>query len=735
MARHNAKHDRRKSGKKAQITPHPKHPADPAKVKEYTTKICLFLQQSRETLMQHGTLANKCRASRSPSAFHAALEQLLREGTILKKGQAYGLTGRAGGFRAEVTRLAAGYGFIRDEAGTEHFVPGKFLLGAMPGDKVMARAIPARQEGSPEAEVCAILEEMPEVRLSGTIIPTEEGLCLLPDTMNLPLHIDYKESEPYTIGDKVLCVLTSRGERHSAHRVKVLYTYGSAESAENCMAARIAAMDVPQEFPEEVLHEAEKLAEAGITAFDLEGRLDLRGETIFTIDGADSKDLDDAVSVAQNADGGFTLGVHIADVSHYVRSGSALDMEAFRRGTSIYYADKVIPMLPKALSNGICSLNSGEDRLTVSCLMQLSPRGDLLSAEFRKSVIRSCVRGVYTECNAVLDGTASPEIAEKYAPVAEMLRVLDVLTERLEHLRELRGAPELESTEAVLLLDENGVCVGLAPVQRGRSECIIEACMLAANEAAAKCAREAEIPLVYRVHEQPSPERIAQLGEMLVRLGGEPPRFDEARPRDIQKLLDDCRDEEWFPVINALTLRSMAKARYSEEPLGHFGLALKDYAHFTSPIRRYPDLVVHRILSDLLAGGSRDWLGKRYGKFTQQAALQASETELRAIRIERDADDCYAAEYMQAHVGETFRGVITSVTDFGVYVTLENMAEGLLHIRDLPEGEYEVEEGWYIRDVLSGRELRLGMPLAVLCARADVSAGQIDFTLAEEVSD
>ena len=730
MARHNAKHNRKKA--QTPVTSHPKHPADPAKTADYERKICLFLQQSPDKRMQHGTLAVKCRARRSPSAFHAALDKLIKEGRILKKGQSYSLASREDCFRAAVTRLSAGYGFIKDEEGTEHFVPGKFLLGAMPGDTVLARPLPPRDErSSPEAEVAAILEEQPEVRLSGTVVPTEEGLCLLPDTMNLTLHIDYQASEPYGIGDKVLCLLTSRGSRHADHRVRVLLNYGSAENAENCMAARIAAENIPTEFPEEVLQEAKKLADAGVTAFDLADRLDLRGECIFTIDGAGSKDMDDAVSVTQHADGSYTLGVHIADVSHYVRSGTALDKEAFLRGTSIYYADKVIPMLPPALSNGICSLNGGEDRLTMSCILQISPQGDLLSAEFKKSVICSAVRGVYSECNAILDGTASPELQTKYAPVADMLRVLDGLTEKLEKLRENRGAPELESTEAALLLDENGRCVGLAPIQRGRSECIIEACMLAANEAAARCAREAQIPLVYRIHEQPSPERIEQLKEMLVRLGGTPPTFHEAQPRDIQQLLNAYREEPWFPVINSLTLRSMAKARYSEEPVGHFGLALRDYAHFTSPIRRYPDLVVHRILTDYLAGGSVEWMNKRYGKFAEQAALQASETELRAIRIEREADDCYAAEYMQAHVGETFRGVITSVTDFGVYITLENMAEGLLHIRDMPEGEYEIEEGWFIKDTLTGREFRLGAPIEVICARADISAGHIDLALAE----
>ena len=257
--------------------------------------------------------------------------------------------------------------------------------------------------------------------------------------------------------------------------------------------------------------------------FDLEGRRDLRGEVIFTIDGAMSKDMDDAVSVEKQQDGSYLLGVHIADVSHYVRANSALDAEAFRRGTSIYYADKVIPMLPKALSNGICSLNGGEDRLTISALMHISPEGDLLEAEFVKSVICSRVRGVYSECNAVLDGTASPEIPWRNMPRCGTLRLLDELTDKLEHLRKLRGAPELESTESALLLDENGICVGLSPIERGRSECIIEACMLAANEAAARLARTKGFPLVYRVHEEPSPERIASLKEMLVRLGGEAP--------------------------------------------------------------------------------------------------------------------------------------------------------------------------------------------------------------------
>ena len=543
--------------------------------------------------------------------------------------------------------------------------------------------------------------------------------------------MSYKDSVRYGLHDKVICTVISRGERHKDHIVKVLMNFGSTDSAENCMNAKIMAQNIPVEFSPEVLRQAEKLQEDGITAFDLENRLDLRRETIFTIDGAHSKDLDDAVSVRKKEDGGYVLGVHIADVSHYVRSGTALDAEAFERGTSIYYADKVIPMLPKALSNGICSLNPNEDRLTISCIMQISPEGDLLEGKFYKSVICSKVRGVYDECNQILDGSAPAEIQEKYAPVAEMLHLLDELSGKLEHRRKLRGAPELESTESALILDENGICVGLAPIERGRSECIIESCMLMANESSARLAREREFPLVYRVHENPSPERIENLKNMLLRLGAEPPKFAEITPKDIQHLLDETRNETWFPVVNSLTLRSMAKAKYSHEPLGHFGLALRDYAHFTSPIRRYPDLAVHRIISDFLAGASADWMQKRYAKFAEQAGMHSSDTELRAVQLERDADACYSAEYMKSHTGEVFHGVITSVTEFGLYVTLENRAEGLLRINDLPEGEYEIEDGWYIKDSLTGREWKLGNLLDVVCARADVNSGHIDLILAD----
>ncbi len=733
MARHNKKHQLRKqnSTPPEAHTKASKHKADPAEIASCCNKIQTFLRQTSKRQLPAAELARKCRSARCPEAFQLAMEQLVKQGIIFERRSGYALSERYNCFPAKTVRLARSFGFIADEEGTEYFVPGKFLMGSMPGDRVLARPIEARSD-SPEAEVIAILEESESAQITGKVITGEGGLFFLADNMtSTPLHIDYRESVRYAPDNKVLAVLTSRGKRHMEHRVKIILNFGSSDSAENCMAARIAGLDIPVEFPEDVLHEAEKFAAVGVTAFDMEGRTDLREDIIFTIDGASSKDLDDAVSIRKTADG-WELGVHIADVSHYVRPNSKLDADAFNRGTSIYYADKVIPMLPKALSNGICSLNGGVDRLALSAIMQISAEGDLLDAKFCKSVINSKVRGIYSECNAILDGSADAALVEKYAPVADSLQMLDKLTEVLEHRRIQRGAPTLESTETALLLDENGVCVGIVPRERGRSESIIEACMLMANQAAARLAREAEIPLVYRVHEDPSPERIAALKEMLEKLGQPRPKFEEARPKDIQKILDDAREQSYFPVVNKLTLRSMAKAKYSHEPLGHFGLVLRDYAHFTSPIRRYPDLVVHRILSDYLDGADKEWLCRRYGRFTENAAEHSSEMEVRAVSVERDADDCYAAEFMLSHVGETFHGIISSVTEFGVYVTLDNLVEGLLHINELPLGSYEIEEGWYLKEELSGTMYRLGDEIEVICAKADVSGGKIDFALEME---
>ena len=434
----------------------------------------------------------------------------------------------------------------------------------------------------------------------------------------------------------------------------------------------------------------------------------------------------------EKTDNGWKLGVHIADVSHYVRGNSALDKEAMSRGTSIYYADKVIPMLPKELSNGICSLNPNEDRLTLSAFMELDKSGEMLSYRFAKSVIRSRVKGVYTEINAILKGEETPEITEKYSGVRNEIALMNELADILIEKKKRRHAPEIDTTESILVIDENGVCCDVLPRERGKAECIIEEFMLTANEAAAKLAREKKVPFVYRIHEAPPEEKVERLHEVLPKLGFECPQFNEFKPVHAGMILEQARGTDKFEAVNLMVLRSMAKAKYSTEPLGHFGLVLEDYAHFTSPIRRYPDLAIHRIITDILAGYGSEWLNKRYSGFAANSAERSSAAELRAVAIERECDDCYMAEYMKAHIGESFTARISGVTEFGFYAELPNTIEGLIHIRTLPEGEYDYSEPVSLTEKFSGVTYTLGMEVKVICSAVDVNSGRIDFVLDSE---
>ena len=481
-------------------------------------------------------------------------------------------------------------------------------------------------------------------------------------------------------------------------------------------------------FPDDVLKEARKIEEGGVQDFCLNNREDLRDLNIFTIDGAESKDLDDAVSI-KKTDNGWLLGVHIADVSHYVKGNSAIDKDAMKRGTSIYYADKVIPMLPKELSNGICSLNPNENRLTLSAFMELDRDGNMLSYRFCKSVIRSKVKGVYSEVNSILSGNCSADIAEKYSEVKDDIFLMNELADLLIAKRSRRNAPEIETVESKLLIDENGVCCGVLPRERGKSERIIEEFMLTANEAAAKLARDKKVPFVYRIHEAPPEAKVENLHELLPKFGLECPHFTEFKPYHAAKILESAKGTDKYEAVNLMILRSMAKAKYSTEPLGHFGLVLEDYAHFTSPIRRYPDLAIHRIITDILAGYDDKWLSKRYAGFASNAAERSSAAEIRAVTIERECEDCYKAEYMRSHIGEAFDARISSVTEFGFYAELPNTIEGLIHIRTLPEGEYDYSEPVSLTEKFSGVSYTLGQSVRVVCAAVNVSDGIIDFVL------
>lgn len=707
----------------------PKRTGDKFSVEGYKNKIVTFVQKSGKKPISPKELAAKCRSIKGNEGnYNSAIAELTEDGVIFLRKRGYVMCSILGFFKAEVLRLNRTFGFIkRCDIDEEIFVPGKFLCGAMPGDIVLAHYIPSRSDG-PEGEVIDILKTA-DAKLTGIIIEDEGEKFFLADTMSkTPVKIEKGDIE-YNVGDKVMAEICRAGRRHRDHTVKILFSFGNSQSAECCARAMLAVNGVETEFDDDVKREAKRISAAGVWPDDYKNRLDLRELPIFTIDSAESKDLDDAVSI-ERTDSGYTLGVHIADVSHYVKGNSPLDKSALDRGTSIYYADQVIPMLPKELSNGICSLNPNEDRLTFSAIMDITKAGELKSFKFAKSVIRSRVKGVYKEINSILDDTATDEIKEKYAQLIPSIEIMNELADKRIEARKKRGAPEIETSESKIILNDNHICIDVMPRTRGKSEMIIEEFMLLANESAAKLAAEKEIPFVYRVHEQPATEKIETLKDSLRRLNVEVPVFSSIKPVHMAQILENSKDKECYPIINMLTLRSMAKAKYQVEPIGHFGLALDDYAHFTSPIRRYPDLAIHRILSDLIETDDTQWLQKRYAGFVQKASEHSTAMEIRAIKIERECEDCYKAEYMQNHIGDEFEGIISSVTEFGFYVELQNTIEGLVHINTLPEGYYEFDGYFSIKDEYSSNSYSAGDKVKVICAKADVNSGKIDFELA-----
>ncbi|MBS7397742.1 MAG: ribonuclease R [Ruminiclostridium sp.] len=633
-------------------------------------------------------------------------------------------------FSGKVSSLSRTYGFVTNLiTGEDSFVSGGKLKGAVPGDTVIAREISEKTEQrSSTAEVLAVLDQTEEL-FGGIIVKEGIQLKVLPDTLGCPPLSVMKVKEQIKEGDKVLFSIRKRGEHHSEHIVDIIKSLGSSEYAKSATEAYLIQNNIPVDFSAEAREQAKQYANAVIDEKQAAKRLDLRDLPIFTIDGADTKDIDDAISV-ERIENGYKLGVHIADVSHYVTEGSPLDNDAFERGTSVYIADKVIPMLPKELSNGICSLNPGVDRLAFSCIMEISNKGTVKKYKFAKTVIRSRVQGVYSEVNAILDNTANEAIKAKYSEVLDCIPVMKELADILIKKRKDRGAPEIQSSESKVICDENGICVDIKPRVQGVSEGIIEEFMLMANNSAAKTAMKKEIPFVYRVHENPPAEKIESLKSTLEALGINPLGINEkADAKTFAKLLEKTSDDPRSVIINRIVLRTMAKAKYSEQPLGHFGLVLAEYAHFTSPIRRYADLSIHRILTDYVAKKGGDKLRKKYGDFSVRAASQATKTELSAVAAERNCEDFYAAEYMKNHIGEEFDGIISGVLGSGLFVELPNTVEGKIDVRSLSDNYFEVRNGIALYDSVTGTMYTMGDKVRVKCINANVNLGQTDFEL------
>lgn len=627
---------------------------------------------------------------------------------------------------AQLVSLSARFGFARPKKGEDIFIAGRDLNGAFVGDKVILCDLQKRDKG-PSGRVKRIVERS-QNKLTGTVHIDGQFATATPDgPVRYDLEIQTGRLGGAKDGDKVLLepIQDGRGDWSQA---SVKYVFGTGDRARICADAIIERCGIPTQFPPEVMAQAEKISHMAVTQADIDERLDLRDEPIFTIDSADAKDLDDAVSAMKTADG-YTLGVHIADVSHYVKAGTPIDNEAFLRGTSVYFADRVVPMLPEALSNGVCSLNAGTEKLTFSALMDFDHEGNMIDYRFEKTVINSKVRGVYSEVNEIFLGTAPPEIMEKYAPVMDSLMTAKELADILQQGGKARGQMDLTSDETKFVLNEDGVCIDLLPRTQGVSEELIEQLMVAANCAAAKASLDAEIPFLYRVHEKPNPDRVYELCDLFDRLGVKCGELKKGNPnaKDFANVLDRVKGTSKESVVNQRILRTMDKARYDHRELGHFGLALDEYSHFTSPIRRYPDTSIHRILSDLVRGEDKGSIRKKYKTFAEESALESSKNEVRAVTGERDAEDCYTAEYMRAHLGEHHMGVINGVTPKGIFVKLSNNAEGFISLSDFENADFEFDGEICHKDHRSGRILMMGQELGIIIAGADVATGRVDF--------
>lgn len=701
-------------------------------MEEIADRILKLLGESQQSLLKREVMQQLNIGDKK--LFYQALDYLEREGSVsVSKSRRVHLKKKEPELTATIVSLSKGFAFARPDDGSgDIFIHADRLKSAFLGDKVSLNHVQQSEKG-PSADVDAILEKSAR-SITGTLHSTGRYAEIDPDgAIRYSVGVNARGGLSAKEGDKVQAEV-HRLPHTSRLEAKIVKVYGNSGSARICSDAIVDRNGIRSVFPEEVLAEARKVSLEKITEEELRARSDLRDLPICTIDGASAKDLDDAVSV-QKTERGYRLGVHIADVSHYVREGGAVDAEARERGTSVYFADRVIPMLPEELSNGVCSLNAGQDKLAFSAMMELDAEGGFLSYEFHKSVIRSKVRGVYSEVNSLFDGTADAALLEKYAPVTDSLRAARELAGVLKRRSKGNGTFDIDSSESEFVLDENGVCVDVRPRKSGEAEQMIEQLMITANQAAAKLAEAEEIPFVYRVHEQPDPERVESLAELVGALGLNPRTLRHKggfATSDFADIMEQANGTPAQKVISHQLLRTMAKARYDAKPLGHFGLALEDYCHFTSPIRRYPDTSIHRILSALLAGAGREELIKRYGEFAVESAKSSSAAEVHAMMAERSAEDCYKAEYMTRHVGECFDGVVSGVTMRGVFVELENTVEGFVPMESFESADYQFDGVLTQVDAKTGAKLTIGDRLSIRVVSAEVASGRIDFAPAEQ---
>ena len=556
---------------------------------------------------------------------------------------------------------------------------------------------------------------------------------MLPDNLKIlkDIFVPAEKDKSALDGQKVVVKLTSYGDDRHKPEGEITEVLGYANEPGTDILSIAKGYNLLTEFPEKVLNQAERVAKP-VSEADRVGRKDLRNWQMVTIDGEDAKDLDDAVSLVKEGEN-YILGVHIADVTNYVQENSALDREALKRGTSVYLADRVIPMLPQTLSNGICSLNAGEDRLALSCIMTVSPKGVVIDHEITETVIHVDRRMSYTSVNKILTEEDEEE-CRKYEELVPMFRQMETLSGILRAHRKQRGAIDFDFPEAKVILDEKGRPVEIRAYERNVATKLIEDFMLLANETVAEDYYWQELPFVYRVHEAPDEEKMQALALFINNFGyslhlG----VNEIRPKEIQKLLSKVEGTPEEPLISRLALRSMKQAKYTPENAGHFGLAASYYTHFTSPIRRYPDLQIHRIIKDNLRGRMTPEKRAHYEAILEEVTKQSSEMERRAEEAERETVKLKKTEYMEKHIGEYFDGVVSGITKWGVYVELENTIEGLVHVVNMTDDHYEYyEERHEMVGMHTGKTYKLGQRVRICVLDTDRFLRTIDFKFARE---
>ncbi len=630
------------------------------------------------------------------------------------------------------------FGFlIPDDKNEEKvFIPGIKHQGALHGDRVLV-GIENAQKGSDisrEGIVLRILERKNEI-LTGVITDKRKSgyFVVKPDNARIYSHIYIapEDMNSAQIDDRVSLRITHYGKNHDVFgAVEVIL--GKSDSLKGLIEAIIISHNIKQEFDDQTIREALKSPQE-ITDGDTKNRVDLRDKLIFTIDGDDARDFDDAVSLDILPNGNFALGVHIADVTHYVKMGTALDNEAFLRGTSVYLADRVIPMLPQRLSNGICSLNPHVDRLTLSVTMEIDKSGNVVSHRLENTVINSKERMTYNNANAILDGDT--KLCDAYSHIVPTLQKMAELAKILENKRDKRGAIQFDFPETQIICNEFGKPVDIKKSERGASNKIIEEFMLCANETVAEYAFWADIPFVYRVHESPSEEKLNAFNSFIKPFGlSLKARYSDENPlhpKELQKVLEEALGTPEENMIAMTMLRSLMKAEYKTQNLGHFGLAARYYCHFTSPIRRYPDLTIHRILKSFIDGKDTS----QYVQFVSDSAHHSSETELTAEYAERDVDDLMKAAYMSMNIGKSYDGVIRHLSNSGIFVELENSVEGFIAVENLTDDYYDYnKDSFMLKGRHTSNEFRIGDLVCVTLMRSDIVTRRIDLVLEQDAT-